>query len=218
MIPQAIRMAENAFRRYKTRDPYEIIDARNIKLRFFDEPKGLLGFYTVLNRKQIIGLNNSANEVQKRTGAIHELGHSLIDYRSAASGHRFEDFKFFSLSNAPSESNANLAGADLCISDEFILERIHYGQYQEVVEHINQHISQYKTDSAKMAFEEEQIRDFYESYTDIPSYDQLAMELGVDVGVVKFKFRALRYKDYDLPNLPETRADFLKNWQHSTCW
>ena len=35
-----------------------------------------------------------------------------------------------------------------------------------------------------MAFEEEQIRDFYESYTDIPSYDQLAMELGVDVGVV----------------------------------
>ena len=165
-----------------------------------------------------IGLNNSANEVQKRTGAIHELGHSLIDYRSAASGYRFEDFKFFSLSNAPSESNANLAGADLCISDEFILERIHYGQYQEVVEHINQHISQYKTDSAKMAFEEEQIRDFYESYTDIPSYDQLAMELGVDVGVVKFKFRALRYKDYDLPNLPETRADFLKNWQRSTCW
>ena len=218
MIPQAIRMAENAFRRYKTRDPYEIIDAWNIKFWFFDEPKGLLGFYTVLNRKQIIGLNNSANEVQKRTGAIHELGHSLIDYRSAASGYRFEDFKFFSLSNAPSKSNANLAGADLCISDEFILERIHYGQYQEVVEHINQHISQYKTDSAKMAFEEDQIRDFYESYTDIPSYDQLAMELGVDVGVVKFKFRALRYKDYDLPNLPETRADFLKNWQHSTCW
>ena len=69
-----------------------------------------------------------------------------------------------------------------------------------------------------MAFEEEQIRDFYESYTDIPSYDQLAMELGVDLGVLKINKKKLRYKDYDLPNLPETRADFLKNWQHSTCW
>ena len=68
MIPQAIRMAENAFRRYKTRDPYEIIDARNIKLRFFDEPKGLLGFYTVLNRKQIIGLNNSDANIKEVYG------------------------------------------------------------------------------------------------------------------------------------------------------
>ena len=31
MVPQAIRMAQSAFKKYKTRDPYEIIDARHIK-------------------------------------------------------------------------------------------------------------------------------------------------------------------------------------------
>lgn len=167
MIPQAIRIAENAFRKYQTRDPFEIIQARNIKLRFFNEPKSLLGFYTVLNRKQIIGLNDSASEVMRRTGAIHELGHSLNDYRFAASGQRFEDYRFFSMSNAPTEANANIVGAHLFISDEFILDQIHYEQYQRITNYINQHISQYKSNAAKLAFEEEQIQDFYETYSDI---------------------------------------------------
>jgi len=35
----------------------------------------------------------------------------------------------------------------------------------------------------------------------------------VDPGVIQFKFKALSYKGYELPNLPETRSDFLKNWQ-----
>lgn len=52
----------------------------------------------------------------------------------------------------------------------------------------------------------------------MPSFEQLAAELGVDVGVVKFKFKALTYKEYDLPNIPETQSDFLKNWQRSLEW
>ena len=65
-----------------------------------------------------------------------------------------------------------------------------------------------------MQFEDEHIREFYDLHSDIPSYDQLAAELGVDPGMIKFKFKALRYKGYDLPNIPETRADFLRNWKH----
>lgn len=215
MVPQAIRMAENAFQKYRTRDPYEIIDARNIKIRLFEKPSSLLGFYTVLNRCQRIGINSGASDVQQKTGIIHELGHSLNDYQYACSGQRFEDYKFFSLSNAPAEANANLAGAHLFISDEFILDQIYYAQYQNLISYINENISQYKSESAKMAFEEEQMQNFYESHPTIPSYDQLAAELGVIPEVVKFKFRALQYKGYDLPNIPETRADFLKNWKRT---
>lgn len=215
MVPQAIRMAENAFQKYRTRDPYEIIDARNIKIRLFDKPAGLLGFYTVLNRCQRIGLNSGASEVQQRTGAIHELGHALNDYQYACSGQRFDDYKFFSLSNAPSEANANLAGAHLFISDEYILDQIYYEQYQKMIAYINENIALYKSEGAKMAFEEEQMQNFYEDHPSIPSFDQLAAELGVIPEVVKFKFRALQYKGYDLPNIPETRADFLKNWQRT---
>ena len=213
MVPQALRMAESAYKKYKTRDPVELIDARHIKLKDFIDPYTLLGFFTVMNRKQVIGLNRAADPVQRLSGAIHELGHSLNDYRAAASGGRFDDYKFFSLSNAPSEFNANLTGAELFIPDEYILDKIHYEAYQRLVAYINGHIDLYRTERARMQFEEEQIQEFYDCHSDMPSYEQLACELGVDVGVVKFKFKALAYKEYDLPNLPETQSDFLKNWQ-----
>jgi len=215
MIPQALRMAESAYKRYKTRDPFEIMDARHILLKDFFAPESLLGFFTVMNRKQVIGLNQAADEVQRMSGAIHELGHSLNDYRTAASGSRFDDYKFFSMSNAPSEFNANLTGADLYIPDDFILDRISYEDYSRLIEYIKEHIDHYRTDRARMQFEEEQIREFYYGHADLPSYEQLAIELGVDVGVVKFKCKALTYKAYELPNLPETQSDFLKNWQRS---
>lgn len=206
-------MAENAFKRYKTRDPYEIVEKRHIFLREFDKPASLLGFFTVSNRKQVIGINSAADDVQRRTGLMHEIGHSLNDYRTAASGQRFnDDYKFFSLSNAPCEFNANLTAADLFIEDDVVLERIHYDDYKRLMAYMNELMGHYKTTSEKVRFEEEQLQEFYDDHSDLPSYEQLACELGVDVGMVKFKIKALGYKDYDIPNLPETQSDFLKNW------
>ncbi len=216
MVPQALRMAQSAFKKYKTRNPYEIIDAKHIKLWWFERPETLLGFYKVMSRKQYIGINQAADEVQKLTGVIHEVGHSLNDYKAAASGFDFEDnFGFFSMSTAPVEFNANLTGADLFIEDDFILEQISYDDYQRLISYIKEHIDHFRTERARMQFEEERMQEFYDCHSGMPSYDQLAAELGVDVGLVKFKFKALSYKEYDLPNIPETRADFLRNWQRS---
>lgn len=213
MVPQALRMAESAFKRYKTRDPFEIMDARRVLLKEFAEPRTLLGFFTVMNRRQVIGLNRAADDVQRLTGAIHELGHSLNDYRTAASGGRFEDCKFFSLSNAPSEFNANLTGADLFIPDEYILDRVSYGDYVRLVQYIGGEIGRFRTGRERMRFEEEQMREFYDCHSALPSLSQLAAELGVDEGVVKFKLKALSCREYELPNLPEAQGDFLRNWQ-----
>ncbi len=214
MFPQAIRMADSAYKKYKTRDPYEIIDARHIKLWSFERPETLLGFYKVMSRKQYIGINRSADEVQKLTAVIHEVGHSLNDYKVASTGLNFEDnFSFFSMSAAPLEFNANLTGAELFIEDEYILNKIHYADYQRMVEYINSHIDRFRTARARVQFEEEQMRDFYDCHADLPSYEQLAYDLGIDVDLLKFKFTALRYKGMDMPNIPETQADFLRNWQ-----
>ena len=79
--------------------------------------------------------------------------------------------------------------------------------------YIREHIGSCRTDHAKMQFEEEQMREFYECHEGMPSFEQLASELKVDIGVVKFKFKALSYKNYELPNIPETRCDFLTNWR-----
>jgi len=215
MVPQAIRMAKNAFNQYRTRDPEEIIEARKIRLKEYSDPESLLGFFTVMNRKQIIGINTLADMVQRKTGLIHELGHSLNDYRAASQGTRFEDTQFFSLSYAPCEANANLTGADLCIADEFILDRIYYEAYGRLVKYINEHIDHFRSERARMAFEQEQMQEFYDCHSDLPSFEELACELGIDAGLVKFKFKALGYKGYELPNIPETRGDFLRHWQRN---
>jgi len=213
MVPQAIRIAEKAFQKYKTRDPFEIIEDRHIKLKYFERPEDLLGFYTVMNKRQIIGLNTAADDMQKLTGAIHEIGHSLNDYRFAASGGHFADFRFFSFSVMPAESNANLAGAHLFIPDEYILDTIHYTDFRKTVEYIGEHREAFRSDRAKLAFEEEQMQEFYDMHSDLPSFSEIAADLGVAAGVVKYKCKALNYKGYDLPNIPETRSDFLRNWR-----
>lgn len=137
---------------------------------------------------------------------------------NGAKGAMAYDYKFFSMSNAPSEFNANLTGADIFIPDEFVLDRISYNDYVRLVQYINEHIDHFRTERARMRFEEERIQEFYDCHSDMPSFEQLAAEFGVDVGVVKFKFKALTYKEYDLPNIPETQSDFLKNWQRSLEW
>lgn len=218
MNPPEIRMAEIAFDRYHSRDPFEIIDARNINLKMYTMPEGVLGFYTVLNRKQIIGLNANADRVLIKSGAIHELGHSLNDYHSARSGMSFQDCKFYSLSSAPKEFSANITGADLFIDDEFIFERIHYNAFLKTIDYINKHIDRYRTTSAKVSFEQEEMLDFYQEHEDIPSYESLACELGVVEGLIRFKFRALEMKGYNIPNIPDTQADFLKNWKKNQNW
>jgi len=219
MIPQAIRTAQSAFNKYKTRNPYEIIEAKRIKLWPFERPETLLGVYKVWSRTQYIGHNKAADEVQKLTCILHELGHSLNDYKVAASGFQFEDnFGFFSLSAAPMENSANLTAAELFIPDEYILDQIHYEDYQRVVAYINSHIDHFRSARSRIQFENEQLQEFYDRNTDMPSYEQLAVDLGIDVGLIKFKFKALGYKAFDLPNIPETHADFLRNWQRSTDW
>ena len=53
---------------------------------------------------------------------------------------------------------------------------------------------------------------FSNSYNDMPTISQLAAELGTDEHLVEFKLQALSYKGYDLPNLPELKADFLRRY------
>ena len=152
MIPQSIRMADFAVKKYKTRDPFEIIEQRNIRLRMFTTMPTLLGYFTVVNRKQDIGINANARNEEQIIAAGHELGHSFLDYRIAASGTHFEDTMAYSINNSVCERNANLFDAELLLNDDYLLELIHYDDYQKVTSYIQMHISEYKTDEAKHDF------------------------------------------------------------------
>ncbi|MBQ8160789.1 MAG: ImmA/IrrE family metallo-endopeptidase [Clostridia bacterium] len=216
MIPLAVRTAQRAVSRYKTRDPFELAEAKKIKIWPFEQPESLLGLYVVLNRTQYIGINRQADEVQTRTCLLHELGHSLNDYRAAASGHGFSDnFYFFSLSAEPMEEAANMTAAEVCISDDYILDQICYAQYQHTLDYINQHIGSYALPRAQVQFREEQMQEFYDCHPEMPTCGMLAGDLGIAEELVRYKLRILNYKGFDLPNIPETRSDFLRDWKNA---
>ena len=78
--------------------------------------------------------------------------------------------------------------------------------------YIDEHIGEYKSKKARYDFEQEQLMNFWDNYSDIPAISRLAAELGTDEHLVEFKLQALSYKGYDLPNLPELKADFLRRY------
>lgn len=205
-------MAECAIQKYKTRDPFDIIEQRKIQIRMFTTIPTLLGYFTVMNRKQYIGINANASEEEQIIAAGHELGHSFLDYKTAVSGTHFEDTKAYSISNSRCEINANLFDAELLLEDNYILELIHYDDYRKVKKYIEEHIDEYKDKKAICDFEQEQLINFSECHPDIPTLSCMAAELGTDEHLVEFKLQALRYKGYDIPKLPELKSDFLRRF------
>ena len=211
MYPQAIQMAEQAVSYYGTRDPFEIIEARHIKLRFF-AAENLLGYFTVVKRIQYIGLNRNADEDLLRTGAGHELGHAFLDYDAAAGGRDFQDTFLYTLSNGRLEKNANLFNAELLIPDEPVLIALCHEAYVKTLHQIQSCIDSCRSSRARFDFEQECMRQFYDAH-DIASIEEMARECRVDPELMRFKLQALGSKGFELPNVPETRSDFLRYWR-----
>lgn len=208
---QAVRMAEQAVRQYGTRDPFEIIEARKIRLRYFSAVS-LLGYYKVVKRTQYIGLNQNAGEEQQRTAAGHELGHSCLDYAIASRGGEFRDTFLYTLSNGRLEKNANLFAAELLIPDEYILDDLCHDAYLKTVHDIKARLDQYHSPRARFDFEQEQMRQFYDEH-EIASLEELGAKCRVDSELIRFKLQALACKGFELPSIPETRNDFLRHWR-----
>ena len=122
MNTRAIDMADAVVRRYKTRDPEEIISRRAIKLKDIRYCHDLLGYYTVI-------LNCDCTNAQRVSAMAHELGHALFDRKHASSGQAFQDTYFYSLDNSKTERRANTFAAELLLADDAVLEPIGYYEY-----------------------------------------------------------------------------------------
>ena len=116
----AIDMADAVVRRYKTRDPEEIISRRAINLKEIRYCHDLLGYYTVLLNCEYIGINSNCTNAQRVSAMAHELGHALFDRKHASSGQAFQDTYFYSLDNSKAERRANTFAAELLLADDAV--------------------------------------------------------------------------------------------------
>lgn len=125
-------------RKYKTRDPFEMIKGMNVILVFYPLD-GVRGFYQYFQRNNIIYIDETLSEHDKAFVLAHEIGHMILHKKSNAifmdSRTQFRTSKY--------ENEANKFAIELLISDESLCEysnctieqlsRI-YGYHQKLIE------------------------------------------------------------------------------------
>ena len=113
MNTRIIDTADAVVRRYKTRNPEDIISQRAIKLKDIRFCHDLLGYYTVLLNCEYIGINPNCTAAQRISALAHELGHALFDRKYASSGQAFQDTYFYSLT-APRQKDEQISSLPNC--------------------------------------------------------------------------------------------------------
>lgn len=122
------RETERLRQRYRTSDPFELLDAMNVVVDFTREfPRdGLKGFCTVINRTRYVVINARLCEEEQRVVAGHEAGHLILhkdDLRIGA----FKDNDIY-MAKSKKEREANFFSADFLISDSDVLDAMKSGE------------------------------------------------------------------------------------------
>lgn len=211
MNTRAIDMADAVVRRYKTRDPEEIISRRATKLKDIRYCHDLLGYYTVVLNCEYIGINTNCTNAQRVSAMAHELGHALFDRKHASSGQTFQDTYFYSLDNSKAERRANTFAAELLLADDAVLEPIGYYEYTADRKQLEANLpSRYSSAYRAMKYQE-LLQEFQYAHSGLITLDEIARMNSIEKHFVDFKLNILADKGYQLPFLPELHNDFLKD-------
>lgn len=211
MNTRAIDMADAVVRRYKTRDPEEIISQRAIKLKDIRYCHDLLGYYTVLLNCEYIGINTNCTNAQRVSAMAHELGHALFDRKHASSGQAFQDTYFYSLDNSKAERRANTFAAELLLTDDAVLEPIGYYEYTADRKQLEANLPSRCSSAYRAMKYQELLQEFQYAHSGLITLDEIARMNSIEKHFVDFKLNILADKGYQLPFLPELRNDFLKD-------
>lgn len=207
----AIDMADAVVRRYKTRDPEEIISRRAINLKEIRYCHDLLGYYTVLLNCEYIGINSNCTNAQRVSAMAHELGHALFDRKHASSGQAFQDTYFYSLDNSKAERRANTFAAELLLADDAVLELIGYYEYAADQKQLEANLPSRCSSAYRAMKYQELLQEFQYAHSGLVTLDEIARMNSIEKHFVDFKLNILADKGYQLPFLPELHNDFLKD-------
>lgn len=132
------RRVEQIIRKYRTRDPFEMIKGMNVILVYYPL-EGVHGFYQYFQRNNIIYLDERLSKNEQRFVLAHELGHMFLHKKANAifmdTRTQFNTDKF--------ELEANTFAIDLLLPDslleeykEFTVEQISRltGYHQKLIE------------------------------------------------------------------------------------
>lgn len=108
-------------RKYKTRDPFEMIKGMNVILVLYPL-EGVRGFYQYFQRNNIIYIDETLSDHDKMFVLAHEIGHMILHKKSNAI---FMDTRTH-FKTSRYETEANKFAMELLISDDSLSE---YNEY-----------------------------------------------------------------------------------------
>ena len=115
------RLVDSLVRKYKTRDPFEIISHLNVILVFYPL-HGVKGFYQYFQRNNIIYIDELLSDQERRFVCAHELGHMLMHKKANAI---FMDSRT-QLNTTKYEIEADRFAINLLLSDSDIEEHLDF--------------------------------------------------------------------------------------------
>lgn len=208
---RAIDVADSVVRRYKTRNPEEIISRRAIKLKDIRFCHDLLGYYTVLLNCEYIGINPNCTDAQHTSALAHELGHAFFDRTHASSGQAFQDTYFYSLDNSKAERRANTFAAELLLADDDVLQPIGYYEFNADRIQLEANMPSRSSAAYRAMKYQELLQEFLYTHGGVLTPAEIAQKNQIEKHFVDFKLNILAAKGYQLPVLPELHNDFLKD-------
>lgn len=119
-----INSSVKLFKKYKTRNPFEIADLLHIDVLFMDLGK-LKGFYKRDGHNRFIVINDDLSEPVQRIVCAHELGHDQL-HRDLAKSLTLQEFGVYDMTSKP-EYEANLFAAELLLPDQDIMAHFEQG-------------------------------------------------------------------------------------------
>lgn len=119
------RLVDSLVRKYKTRNPFEIIDDLNVIVVFYPL-QGVKGFYQYFQRNNTIYIDESLSDNEKLFVCAHELGHMLLHKKANAI---FMDSRT-QLNTTKYELEADRFAIDLLLSDADIEEHLDFSTAQ----------------------------------------------------------------------------------------
>ena len=102
---------EKLVRRHGTRDPFELLDAMHVQVRFYFDLHSTKGFSRYFLRQYFVGINGNLPGEEQRIVAAHELGHIVLHAQALKSSPLFDTAVYDKRSGT--EYEANLFAADL---------------------------------------------------------------------------------------------------------
>lgn len=186
--------ADAVVRRYKTRDPEEIISWRAIKFKDIRYCYDLLGYYTVVLNCEYIGINTNCTKAQRVSAMAHELGHALFDWKHASSGQTFQDTYFYSLDNSKAERRANTFAAELLLADNDVLEPIGYYEYTADQKQLEANLPSRCSSAYRAMKYQELLQEFQYAYSGLITLDEIARINSIEKHFVDFKLNILAEK------------------------